>query len=109
MKGMLKSVTFDERMRDIMFRVNWMAKMQTGLAINRLTTWSPISLKFAAVMAADTPDAVLAVNHYLQFEFDNNTAPEPPISLEPKEAAEAFSYCLQLATENMAKGEVLPA
>ena len=83
--------------------------MHSGLAVNRLTTWAALSLKFAAVMAVDAPDAVLAVNHYLQFEFDNSTAPEPPISLEPKEAAEAFSFCLQLATENMAEGEVVPA
>jgi hypothetical protein len=109
LKAMLKSVSVDERMHDLLYRVNWVAKMQNGLSINRLTTWTSLSLKFAAVMAADSPDAVLAVNHYLQLEFDNNTVPDPPISFEPKEAEEAFAFCLQLASENMAKGEVIPA
>jgi hypothetical protein len=103
----LKSVTVDERMRDFSFRVNWPVKMDAGFTINRLTTWSTVGVTVSALMGPNTPDAVLALNHYVQLEFDNNTMPAPEISLSSKDALEAFRFCLQLAMENMAEGEVI--
>lgn len=107
--GRLKSVSVDERMRDLSFRVNWPVKMEAGLAINRLTTWSTVGVTFAAVMGPSAPDAVLALNHYVQLEFDNNTMPARDVSLSPKDAVEAFRFCVKLAAENMAEGEIVSA
>lgn len=102
------SLSIDPRMRDLSFRVNWKAKpsVEIGDYLNRITTFSAISLNATAGSAPDGPKFQFDDRHFASMELDINTPGGRQEPFESRELVAIFDNLANLAIENLAHGEV---
>jgi hypothetical protein len=98
-----------DKMRDLLYRVNWPAKSDTGVDINRLTSWSSIAYRLfnALTLGGVAPIPSMAESYYVQLEFDINTVPRTELQFDAQQLKHIFPQLVQLARENLSAGEVV--
>ncbi len=101
-----------KRMHDLQYRVNWIrdSKIEKGLLINRLTTWSAmrifrrfVQFSESDITKADEGEELIAV----RLEIDNNTDGARKAPFDQAQVVPIYSELIELARENAAKGEVV--
>ena len=113
LKAHIKSVAVKPgRMRDFSYRVNWRvdSKIKAGLSINRLTTWNsirvalrPMQITGEQVAIGESPEEV----HAARLEMDVNTDQASTEVIAAKEAVPIYNELIELAAENVKKGEII--
>lgn len=111
LKKLVKSLQIDpDRMRDLLYRVNWSRTSATlpDLIINRLTTW--LALRVFAQVAQSTGviiSADPAVQLYgVRLDIDHNTAETNQEPFDHTKIIPIYGELVQLACENASEGEV---
>jgi hypothetical protein len=110
---LLLSVKVDpKRMQDLQYRVNWRceSKIEKGLLINRLTTWSAMHIfrRLVQIVGTDvTTEDQAGKLTAVRLEIDNNTDDSRKAPFDQAQLVPIYSELLDLARENAAKGEVL--
>jgi hypothetical protein len=111
LRDLLKSLKVDPKnMRDLQYRVNWpgKSKVEQGLVVNRLTTWSAfrfvrklIQISGTALEGGDTRhvDAV-------SLEMDHNTDEAKQAPFDQGKLIPIYLELVELARQNAAEGEV---
>jgi hypothetical protein len=110
--GLLKTVQGDpERMRDLIFRVNWPVKSTSvvGLTLNRITHWAVLEIHAiqlviptsAQPVIADTPGTFV-----IRLELDHNTDAGWTDPFDQNRLVPIYNELVQLALENAEKGEL---
>ncbi|WP_024509695.1 hypothetical protein [Bradyrhizobium sp. ARR65] len=110
LKVLLKSVSVNPaRMRDLIYRVNWPTQDTAGRVVNRMGAWGSMTARVSAQGLGEAPtgSAILSENHYVSFEFDFNTAPDPEVRFTPEEVTSEFQFLRGLLEENLKQGEVI--
>jgi hypothetical protein len=111
LKGLLKSVGVQpEKMRDLLYRVNWRcaSRVQEGLIINRLTTWSALRIVRKLIQIGDeiATESGGEEIHAVRLEVDHNTDDANRTPFDPINVMPIYSELVELARENAAEGEV---
>ena len=92
--------------------LNWIrdSKIEKGLLINRLTTWSAmrifrrfVQFSESDITKADEGEELIAV----PLEIDNNTDGARKAPFDQAQVVPIYSELIELARENAAKGEVV--
>jgi hypothetical protein len=108
---LLKSVKVDPKnMRDLLLRVNWprTSKVEQGLVVNRLTTWSSMRLvrKLLQISDADVTDAGGEHIYAVGLEMDHNTDEGKKTPFDQRNVIPIYLELVELARQNAAEGEV---
>jgi hypothetical protein len=108
---LLKSLKVDPKnMRDLQFRVNWprTSKVEQGLVVNRLTTWSSLRIvrKFLQISEKDVTDAGGEHIDAVRLELDHNTDESKKTPFDQQNVIPIYSELVELARQNAAEGEV---
>jgi hypothetical protein len=111
LQRLLKSVKVDPaRMRDLQFRVNWpgTSKVEPGLVINRLTTWSGMRIVLKLLQISQENVSGVEGKHVdaMRLELDHNTDDGRKTPFDPAIVVPIYLELVELARENAAKGEV---
>ncbi len=109
LKGLLKSLDVQpEKMRDLLYRVNWRctSRVQEGLIINRLTTWSALRIIRKLIQIGDEIATESDEIHAVRLEVDHNTDDANRTPFDPDKVIPIYSELVELARENAAEGEV---
>lgn len=111
LKGLLKSVDVQpEKMRDLLYRVNWKctSRVQEGLIINRLTTWSALRIVRKLIEIGDeiATESGGEEIHAVRLEVDHNTDDANRTPFDPDKMMPIYSELVDLGRENAAEGEV---
>ena len=107
LKRLLKSVAVQpERMRDLIYRVNWPIRDTAGRLVNRIGAWSAMTALIRAHVLTQDP-AILSEDNYVTFECDINTAPENHVRFGPEDTRSELEFLRGALEENLRLGEVL--
>ena len=93
-----------EHSKEVLYRVNRPKESSYGITLNRITTWTPISLKIDVSSTGSKPLRI-SEQHFLRLEFDHNTPAERTDPLEDAVIVPIFEELLELAIENAFQGE----
>jgi hypothetical protein len=109
--SLLQSVNGDpNRMRELMFRVNWpkSSRNVNGLILNRITNWSVLQIRLQLVMQTGQQTVIneAALSTVIRMEFDHNTDADRTDAFDPKVLIPIYEELTALALENAEKGEV---
>jgi hypothetical protein len=107
--GLLKTVHGDpERMRELIFRVNWPVNSTSvnDLALNRLTQWSVLEMHTQLMIPMTAQSVIDAAAFFIRLELDHNTDAKRTASFDQNCLVPIYNELVQLALENAEKGEV---
>jgi hypothetical protein len=111
LRDLLKSLKVDpKKMRDLQYRVNWPgdSKVQQGLVVNRITTWSSIRIirKLLQVSGTDVEDRDTRHVDAVRLEIDHNTDVAKKAPFDQGMLIPIYSELVELARQNAVEGEV---
>jgi hypothetical protein len=113
LNNLLPTVDIDPGMSDFLYRVNRRraARSLAGLAINRLSTWSVLSivdirLNLPLLEQGVSPVAQTGDRSVCRLELDINTAPEFGGEMDHSVASEVFLELVDLGNEIASMGDV---
>jgi hypothetical protein len=109
--GLLRSVTVDPAMKEVVFRCNWdrNSKVKRGLLLNRITVWSVI--RYAHTLLQVTGNTVEVSRgdakemQAVRLEFDINTDQANTTPFDPGECIPILNELVALAQRNTEVGE----
>jgi hypothetical protein len=110
--GLLKSVQGDpERMRDLIFRVNWPVNSSSvnGLTLNRITQWAVIEIHAIQLVIPTIAQPVIddtPATFVIRLELDHNTDAKWTGPFDQNRLVPIYNELVQLAFENAEKGEL---
>jgi hypothetical protein len=93
-----------EHSKEVLYRVNRPKESKYGVMLNRITTWTPVSLKID-VSSTGSKTLRIAEQNFLRLEFDHNTPAERTEPLAQADIVPIFEELLELAKENAFQGE----
>jgi hypothetical protein len=109
LQKLLKSVTVQpEKMRELIFRVNWPVKVGDHV-LNRIGVWAAATITVQAMTVGASDRTTILTKEYVSFEFDCSTLQDPEARLTPAECEARISELIKLVKENMERGEVVSA
>jgi hypothetical protein len=111
LRDQLKSLKVDPKnMRDLLYRVNWPgeSKVEQGLVVNRLTTWSALRIvrKFLQISEIAVEAGDTAHVNAIRLEMDHNTDEAKKTTFVQGKLIPIYSELVGLARQNAAEGEV---
>jgi hypothetical protein len=111
LRDLLKSLKVDpNNMRDLQYRVNWpgKSKVQQGLVVNRLTTWSALRIIRRHLQISESAVEGGDTRHVdgVRLEMDNNTDEAKKAPFDQGKLIPMYSELVELARQNAAEGEV---
>jgi hypothetical protein len=111
LRDLLKSLKVDPKnMRDLQYRVNWpgKSKIEQGLVVNRLTTWSSLRIVRKLLQISETAVEGGDTKHVdaVRLEIDHNTDEATKGPFDQANLVPIYLELVELARENAAEGEV---
>jgi len=111
LRDLLKSLKVDPKnMRDLQYRVNWpgKSKVEQGLVVNRLTTWSALRIirKFLQISETSVEGDDTGHVDAVHLEMDHNTDEAKKAPFDQGTLIPIYSELVELARQNAAEGEV---
>jgi hypothetical protein len=108
---LLSSVNVKSEMRDLIFRVNWVAKSKAvpDLQINRITSWAAVRISLGTLIVAGAAPAQVQLGppaDCVRLEIDHNTVQEWGKPFDREQVVSIYKELVSLADENAKKGEV---
>ena len=111
LRDLLKSLKVDPKnMRDLQYRVNWpgKSKVEQGLVVNRLTTWSALRIirKFLQISGTSVEGDDARHVDAVRLEMDHSTDEAKKAPFDQGKLIPIYSELVELARQNAAEGEV---
>jgi hypothetical protein len=111
LRDLLKSLKVDPKnMRDLQYRVNWPgeSRVEQGLVVNRLTTWSAFRIirKFLQISETSVEDDDTRHVDGVRLEMDHNTDEAKRAPFDQRKLIPIYSELVELARRNAVEGEV---
>ncbi len=111
LRDLLKSLKVDPKnMRDLQYLVNWPgeSKVEQGLVMNRLTTWSALRIVRKFLQISETAVEGGDTRHVdaVRLEMDHNTDEAKKTAFDQGKLIPIYSELVELARQNAAEGEV---
>jgi hypothetical protein len=111
LRDLLKSLkVHPKNMRDLQYQVNWpgKSKVERGLVVNRLTTWSALRIVRKHLQITETAVEGGDTRHVdaVRLEMDHNTDEAKKAPFDQGNIIPIYSELIDLARQNAAEGEV---
>jgi hypothetical protein len=111
LRDLMKSLKVDPKnMRDLLYRVNWPgeSKVEQGLVVNRLTTWSALRIVRKHLQITETAVEGGDTRHVdaVRLEMDHNTDEAKKAPFDQGKLIPIYWELVGLARQNAAEGEV---